>query len=114
MYHSRNLYHKSNRLHEKCPRIIYNDKASSYEELLSEGGSVSMHHKNLRKLVIEIYKVANGLCPEIMNEVFQFQIQNYHNIRNNSTFRISSIKTIFKGKENVEPSTRRNKIFRIS
>ena len=43
-----------------------------------------MHHKNLQKFGIEIYKVVNGLCPEIMNKVFQFQTQNYHNLRNNS------------------------------
>ena len=35
MFHSRKLYHKINRLHEKCLRIIYNNKTSSYEELLS-------------------------------------------------------------------------------
>ena len=58
MCHSRKLYHKINRLHEKRLCIIYNDKTSSYEELLSKDGSVSMHHKNLQKLVIEIYKVA--------------------------------------------------------
>ena len=101
MCHSRKLYHKINRLHEKCLRIIYNDKTSSYEELLSKDGSVSMHHKNLQKLVIEIYKVANGLCPEIMNEGFQFQTQNHHKLRNNSTFRIPSFNTMFKGKEIV-------------
>ena len=60
-----------------------------------------MHHKNLQKLVIEIYKGVNGLCLEIMNEVFQFQIQNHRNLRNNSTFRIPLFNTIFKGKESV-------------
>ena len=45
-----------------------------------------MHHKNLQRLIVEIYKVANGFCPEIMNEVFQFQTQNHHNLRNNSIF----------------------------
>ena len=58
MCHSRKLNHKINRLHEKCLRIIYDDetssydKTSSYEELLSKDGSVSMHIKNLQKLVI--------------------------------------------------------------
>ena len=77
MCHSRKFYHKINRLPEKCLGIIHNDKTSSYVELLSKDGSVSMHHNNLQKLVIEIYKIANGLCTEIMNEVFQFQIQNH-------------------------------------
>ena len=101
MCRSRKIYHKNKRLHEKWLRIIYNDETSSYEELLSNGGSVSMHHKYLQKLVIEIYKVANRSCPETMNEVFQFQIQNHRNLRNNSTFRIPSFNTIFEGKESV-------------
>ena len=32
MRHSRKLYHKINRLHGKCQRIIHTDKTSSYEE----------------------------------------------------------------------------------
>ena len=100
MCHSRKLYHKINRLHEKCLRIIFNDKTSSYEELLSKDGSASIHHNNVLKLVIDIYKVVNGLCTEIIT-VFQFQIQNHQNLRNNTTFRISSFNTIFKGKESV-------------
>ena len=101
MCHSRKLYHKINRVNEKCIRIIYNDKTSSYKELLSKDGSFSMHYKNLQKLVIEIYKVAYGLCPEIMNKVFQFQIRDHHNLTNNSTFRIPSFNAIFKRKECV-------------
>ena len=55
----------------------------------------------MQKLVIEIYKVAKKLCLEIMNEVFQIQIQNHYNLRNNSTRRIPSFNTIFKGRESV-------------
>ena len=58
-----------------------------------------MHHKNLQKVVVEIYKDVNGLCPEIVYEVFQVQIQNHHKLRNNFTFRISSLNAIFKGKK---------------
>ena len=84
MCHSRKLSDKINWLHGKSLHIIYNDKVSSYGELLCKDGSVSMHHKNLENFVIEIYKVVSGLCPKIMNEVFQFQIQNHHNLRNSS------------------------------
>ena len=75
--------------------------------------------KNLQKPVLEIYEVVNRLCPEIMNEVFQFQIQlTHYNVRNNSTLS-PSFNTIIKGKcilsslKIMEPSTRQNKIFRI-
>ena len=57
-----------------------------------------MHHENLLRL-IEIYKGVNGLCLEIMSDVFQFQTQNHHNLWDNSTFRIPSFNTIFQRKE---------------
>ena len=34
-------------LHERCLRLIYNDKNSSYEEILTKDGSVSIHHRNI-------------------------------------------------------------------
>ena len=37
-----------NRLHEKCLRIVYNDKTSSFEELLGKHGSVTIHTRNLQ------------------------------------------------------------------
>ena len=45
----------------------------------------------MQKLVIEIYKVVSGLSSEIMNEVFQFQIQNHHNPRKKLYFQHSII-----------------------
>ena len=34
---------------------------------------VSIHHRNIQTLAIEMYKVTNGLSPEIMNEIFQIR-----------------------------------------
>ena len=48
-------------LHERCLRLIYNDKNSSYEELLTKDGSVSIHHRNIQALATEFYKIKNGL-----------------------------------------------------
>ena len=57
MYHSRALNSKINRLHEQCLRIIYNDKTSTFKELLEKENSVSMHYRNIHALAIEMYKV---------------------------------------------------------
>ena len=73
MFHSRNLNNKINRLHQRCLRVIYNDKTSSFEQLLGNDNSVSIHHRNIQTLAIEMYKVTNGLSPEIMNEIFQIR-----------------------------------------
>ena len=43
MCHSRLMNNKINRLHEKCLRIVYSDKTSSFEELLDKDGSVTIH-----------------------------------------------------------------------
>ena len=57
MFHSRGLNNKINRIHERALRITYNDKLSSYGEPLTKDSSVTIHHRNIRALVIEIYKV---------------------------------------------------------
>ena len=44
MCHSRANNGKINRLHERCLRIIYSDKQSSFEMLLEKDGSVSVHN----------------------------------------------------------------------
>ena len=44
MFHSRALYNKVNRIHERALRITHNDKSSSYRKLLTKDRSVIMHH----------------------------------------------------------------------
>ena len=61
MCHSRRNNRKINRLREKCLRIIYNDKQSSFIKLLEKDNSVSIHQRNLQILAIEMFKVSNGL-----------------------------------------------------
>ena len=57
MFHSGGLNNKINRVHKRALRITYNDKSSSYGELLTKDRSVAIHHGNIRALAIEIYKV---------------------------------------------------------
>ena len=51
--------------------IINNDYISTFENLLNQDGSVSIHNKNLQTLAIEMFKVANGMSPNIVSEIFQ-------------------------------------------
>ena len=60
MCHSRENYRKIKRLHESCLRTTYNDKQSSFNELLEKDGSVSIHERNLQVLDSEMYKISNG------------------------------------------------------
>ena len=47
MCHSCTNNNKINRLHERCLHIVYNDKQSSFSELLEKDGSVSVHEEYL-------------------------------------------------------------------
>ena len=70
MFHSRSLNNKINRIHERALQITYNDKSSSFQDLLKKDNSVSIHHRNIRTLATEIFKFLQGLSPPILSEVF--------------------------------------------
>ena len=101
MSHSRALNNKTNRLHERYLRIIYNDKTSTFEELLEKDNSVSIHYRNMQALAIEMFKVANGMCPEIMNEIFQLREKSHFNLRYTSEFIIPSSHSVYHGSESI-------------
>ena len=71
VFRSRCLNIAINRLHERYLRMIYNDKISNFEELSNEGNSVSIHHKNIHALAIEMYKNASDMSIDIMNGVLK-------------------------------------------
>ena len=101
MFHSRSLNSKINRLHERCLRIIYNDKHSNFDVLLEKDNSVSIHHNNIHSLAIEMYKVANGISPEIMKDVFQIRNILHCNLRYAPTFVTENIHCIYNGSESA-------------
>ena len=70
--------YKVNRLHKRCLRLIY-DTRSSFEELLRKDSSVSVHNRNLRALVTEIYKICQDILG-IINQIFTLKNQNQRNL----------------------------------
>ena len=86
---NRSLNTNINRLHERYLRIVYNDKRSSFNELLVKDGSVSIHHRNIQKLAVEMFKVSAGSSPEIVNELFHFREQIPCELRQMSQFQIA-------------------------
>ena len=53
--------------------MVYEDYTSSFEDLLKIDGSVTIHHRNIQLVAVEMFKVKNGLCPEIMKDLFQLR-----------------------------------------
>ena len=100
MFHGKALNNKINRLHERALRLVYNDNLSTFEQLLSTDKSFSVHHRNIQSLAIELYKVQNNLSPRFMNSIFKITDKRY-NLRYNSTFRTSNIRTVYYGSETL-------------
>ena len=55
---------------ERCLRIIYNDKTSSFVDLLAKDGSVTLHARTLQVLATEMFKLNKIMSPALMQELF--------------------------------------------
>ena len=63
MCRSRKNKNKINRLRERCLRIIFNDKRSSFNAFLEKDGSPSIHERNIKILATEMFSVSINLAP---------------------------------------------------
>ena len=106
MFHSRALNNKINSIHERALRITYNDRTSTFEELLNKDNSVSIHHRNLQVLVTQLYQVKCNMAPEILNEVFQNRASSY-NLRTKSSFAVRPVHSVYHGTESLSFLKRR-------
>ena len=100
MFRSRRLNNEINRIHGKALRITYNDKSSSYGELLTKDRSATMHHRNIRALAIQIYKVIKGICPSLLNEVFGPR-QSTYDLRGNGFLERIRVKSVSYDTESI-------------
>ena len=100
MFHRRRLNNKINRIHERALRTTYNDKSSSYRELLTKDRSVTISHRNIRALAIEIYKVIQGISLPLLNEVFVPRQCN-HDFRGNNFLERRRVKSLSYGTESI-------------
>ena len=101
MLHSRKNNNKIKHLHERCLRLIYSDKKSSYENLLEKDNSVSIHHKNIQALAIEMVKVKHKLYPEITGDLFMQRTNNQYNLRNRPDFIVPQVHSVFHRTESI-------------
>ena len=101
MCHNRSYNNRINRLHERSLRMMYNDKRSSFEDLLRKDGSVSIHVKNIQFLMIEMFKVKNKLAPAPLYEVFKVNTTSSYNLRTVSDFELPRVRTTNFGTESL-------------
>ena len=89
MFHSQQLNYSINNIHERALQIIYQDYTTCFNYLLANS-SLTIHHRHLQKLVMEIFKVKASIAVEIMKDIFQIEDKPYK-IYNYGTYMASFI-----------------------
>ena len=99
MFHTKQLNNLINSLYEKASRVTYQGRNSSFSELLNFDKSVSVHYRNTKYLLVEIYKVKMFLSPPIMSDISSLSENSSYNQRSvinvrASKFSFETISTI--------------------
>ena len=87
-------------MHERVLRITFDDRSSSFEDLLKKDNLVSIHHRNIQALATEMFKVKNNIALEIMKELFAPKMSSY-DLRNNNSFKRRRVNSVWHGTESV-------------
>ena len=69
MFCRKTLYSKIEKIHHKTLKVIY-ESNDTYDNLLLQSNTVSVHQRHLRLLMTEIYKSISQLSPEFMWSYF--------------------------------------------
>ena len=101
MCYSHTNNRKINRLHEICLRIIYNDKQSSFSDLLEKDSLVSIHMRNIQSLAIKMFRVSRNISPPIKNDNFKQKHKSRYNLGQISEFSRPLAKSVYHGNESV-------------
>ena len=100
MFHSRSVNNKINKLHERDLRLVHKDENLTFPELLEMDNSVSVHHKNLQRLAIEMYKTKDNISPKPMQTLFTEQLMS-HDLRHKRTWEVPAVRIVCYGTETV-------------
>lgn len=96
MFNSRNNNNKINRLHERALSIVHDNYESCFEQLLETDLSVSIHHQNIHRLLMKMYKASNKISGNNFSQLFIKQNNNL-NLRSKPELLIPLIYTVNKG-----------------
>ena len=100
MFHSRIINNKINCLHERCLCLLYWDKSLSFEKLLEQDKSVTVHTRNLPILATEMFKVYRNISLPIFSKIFHRRDRNY-NLRINSDSAMPNARSVFHGSGSI-------------
>ena len=70
-----------NKIHKRALRIVLNDHFSDFETMLLNMNDITIHHRNIQTLIIELFKIKYELAPPIMDSLLNRRTIQY-NFRN--------------------------------
>ena len=70
MFHNGTLNKKINKLQERALRFFRNNNTSSLYKLFEKDDPLTIHHRNVLKLALEMYGVKHHIAPKLMCELF--------------------------------------------
>ena len=58
-----------NKIYERALRIVLNDNISDFEPMLRNMNDITIDHRNIQTLTIELFKIKYDLAPPIMDSM---------------------------------------------
>ena len=89
-----------NRVHKIALRVMWQDIAAPFAELLARGSKCTIHIRNLQKVLLEIYKCLNSENPSFMWNIFQTKDVAY-NLKTKSLLQLPSTNTLSYGNDSL-------------
>ena len=94
MFCSRQTNNMINKIFERVSRIVLNDHISDFETILRNKNDITIHHRNIQTLMVELFKIKYDLAPPIMDSVLNRRTICY-NFKNLQEFQSERKRTVF-------------------
>ena len=69
MFYGRQTNARTNHIHERALKAVFNDEISPFEELLGRDKSEIIHRRNIKILAADLFKIKNGFSNDIMAQL---------------------------------------------
>ena len=89
-----------NNIFETVLRIVLNDHISDFETIFRNMNDITIHHRNIQTLMIELLKTKYDLAPPVMDSVLNRRTICY-NFKNLQEFQLERKRTVFYGLETI-------------
>ena len=93
MFCSKRSNNMIDKVHKRALRAVYQLFDTSFSDLLAVDHGASIHIRNLRFLLVEIFKSLNLLNPEFMWDVFKVKDSPY-NLRSGTSLKLPCSNTV--------------------